>query len=79
MPRWIGCGIGIVLAFLAGCNKRGEEAKTPAKPLVEVKKDNNGKAIPAQPVSLGKAPNPPSWPGRWINWATSPSSSAPCA
>jgi cyclophilin family peptidyl-prolyl cis-trans isomerase len=41
---------------MAGCNKRGEEGKTPAKPRVEVKKDNNGKPIVAQPVSLGKAP-----------------------
>src|SRR5436309_9164790 len=54
MKRWI--GIGVVLAILAGCNQRGEEAKNPPKPTVEVKKDNNGKPIAAQPVSLAKAP-----------------------
>src|SRR6516165_8741281 len=44
-----------ILAALAGCSKRGDEAEKPNPPVV-FSKDNDGKAIAAQPVSRGKAP-----------------------
>jgi cyclophilin family peptidyl-prolyl cis-trans isomerase len=49
---WIALAI---LAALAGCSKRGDEAEKP-NPPVAVVKDNDGKAIQAQPVSRGKVP-----------------------
>jgi cyclophilin family peptidyl-prolyl cis-trans isomerase len=54
--RWIGCWImafSAGLLGLAGCNKGGDEAKSP-QPVVKV--DNLGKPIRAQPVARTKGP-----------------------
>jgi len=64
--RWFGFGCGvasIVLLTLAGCKSGSDDAKKKEEPKaqVEVKKDNLGKTIPAQPASLVK-------PGKMLNF-----------
>jgi cyclophilin family peptidyl-prolyl cis-trans isomerase len=59
MKRWIVYGISVaaaILVGLAGCNKDSNEANPQPPAQVEAKKDNNGKTIQGQTVSLEKPP-----------------------
>ena len=59
MKIWLGCGIGVasaILIGLAGCGKKDDADKPQPGVQIEVKKDNNGKPILGQPVSLLKGP-----------------------
>ncbi len=58
--RWIGISLAVAVSLVfafVGCKDKND-AKAVKAPSVQVepKKDNNGKAIPAKPVSFGKEP-----------------------
>ena len=67
MTRWIGCGfctVSAILIGLAGCHKNDSDANkdtAKANAQVEVRKDNQGKTIEAQPVGLAKGPKLPAF------------------
>lgn len=56
MKQWTGYSIGVIAAILAGVAgcKKADEAKPVPPPVADVKKDNAGKIIAAQPVGLVK-------------------------
>lgn len=67
MARWIDCRFGVasvIVVSLVGCGREDAPAKKETiKPVVqvEVKKDNQGKPIPAHPVGLLRDPKLPSF------------------